>query len=197
MKKMIFGLLAIVALMAMSAGTEGYKVGDTATDFSLKGTDDQMHSLESIEGAKGYIVIFTCNHCPYSVAYEDRIIAIQEKYGDEYPVVAINPNDPVSYPADNFENMKVRAEEKEFNFLYLFDDGQKIFPQYGATKTPHVFLLDAERKVKYIGAIDNSTKEEGVTKKYLEDAIESLQDGKDPSPATTKAIGCGIKVAKG
>lgn len=194
---MIFGLLAIGVLMAMSAGTEGYKVGDTATDFSLKGTDDQMHSLASIEGAKGYIVIFTCNHCPYSVAYEDRIIAIQEKYGDEYPVVAINPNDPISYPSDNFENMKIRAAEKEFNFLYLFDDGQKIYPQYGATKTPHAFLLDAERTVKYIGAIDNSTKEEGVTKTYLEDAIEALKKGENPSPATTKAIGCGIKVAKG
>ena len=127
MKKIIFGLLAIGVLMAMT-NHSGYHVGDTATDFSLKGTDDQMHSLESIEAAKGYIVIFTCNHCPYSVAYEDRIITLQEKYGKDYPVVAINPNDPVSYPSDNFENMKIRAKEKGFNFLYLFDDGQKIFP---------------------------------------------------------------------
>jgi thiol-disulfide isomerase/thioredoxin len=156
-----------------------------------------MHSLASIDGAKGYIVIFTCNHCPYSLAYEDRIIALQDKYGSEYPVVAINPNDPVAYPSDNFENMKLRAEEKGFNFLYLFDDGQKVYPQYGATKTPHVFLLDAQRTVKYIGAIDNSTKEDGVTKKYLEDAIEALKKGENPTPATTKAIGCSIKVAKG
>jgi len=196
MKKMIFGLVAIGVLVAMTSHS-GYHVGDTATDFSLKGTDDQMHSLASIDGAKGYIVIFTCNHCPYSVAYEDRIIALQDKYGSEYPVVAINPNDPVAYPSDNFENMKLRAEEKGFNFLYLFDDGQKVYPQYGATKTPHVFLLDAQRTVKYIGAIDNSTKEDGVTKKYLEDAIEALKKGENPTPATTKAIGCSIKVAKG
>lgn len=196
MKKMIFGLVAIGVLVAMTSHS-GYHVGDTATDFSLKGTDDQMHSLASIDGAKGYIVIFTCNHCPYSVAYEDRIIALQYKYGSEYPVVAINPNDPVAYPSDNFENMKLRAEEKGFNFLYLFDDGQKVYPQYGATKTPHVFLLDAQRTVKYIGAIDNSTKEDGVTKKYLEDAIEALKKGENPTPATTKAIGCSIKVAKG
>ena len=196
MKKMIFGLVAIGVLVAMTSHS-GYHVGDTATDFSLKGTDDQMHSLASIDGAKGYIVIFTCNHCPYSVAYEDRIIALQDKYGSEYPVVAINPNDPVAYPSDNFENMKLRAEEKGFNFLYLFDDGQKVYPQYGATKTPHVFLLDAQRTVKYIGAIDNSTKEDGVTKKYLEDAVEALKKGENPTPATTKAIGCSIKVAKG
>ncbi|MBT6234958.1 thioredoxin family protein [Bacteroidia bacterium] len=196
MKKMIFGLVAIGVLVAMTSHS-GYHVGDTATDFSLKGTDDQMHSLASIDGAKGYIVIFTCNHCPYSLAYEDRIIALQDKYGSEYPVVAINPNDPVAYPSDNFENMKLRAEEKGFNFLYLFDDGQKVYPQYGATKTPHVFLLDAQRTVKYIGAIDNSTKEDGVTKKYLEDAIEALKKGENPTPATTKAIGCSIKVAKG
>ena len=93
--------------------------------------------------------------------------------------------------------MKLRAEEKGFNFLHLFDDGQKVYPQYGATKTPHVFLLDAQRTVKYIGAIDNSTKEDGVTKKYLEDAIEALKKGENPTPATTKAIGCSIKVAKG
>lgn len=196
MKKMIFGLVAIGVLVAMTSHS-GYHVGDTATDFSLKGTDDQMHSLASIDGAKGYIVIFTCNHCPYSLAYEDRIIALQDKYGSEYPVVAINPNDPVAYPSDNFENMKLRAEEKGFNFLYLFDDGQKVYPQYGATKTPYVFLLDAQRTVKYIGAIDNSTKEDGVTKKYLEDAIEALKKGENPTPATTKAIGCSIKVAKG
>lgn len=198
MKKTIFGLLAIGVLMAMSASTEGYRVGDTASDFLLKGTDDKMHSLASIEEAKGYIVIFTCNHCPYSVAYEDRIIALQTKYKNQgYHVVAINPNDPISYPSDDFASMKVRAKEKGFNFLYLFDDGQKVYPKYGATKTPHVFLLDAERTVKYIGAIDNSTKAEGVTKTYLEDAIEALKKGENPSPASTKAIGCGIKVAKG
>lgn len=184
-------------LASMTTDTQGYKVGDTAADFSLKGTDDKMHSLGEFTNAKGYIVIFTCNHCPYSVAYEDRIIALQTKYGPQnYPVIAINPNDPVSYPSDNFDNMKIRAKEKGFNFPYLFDDGQKVFPKYGATKTPHVFLLDANKVVKYIGAIDNSTKAEKVTVKYLENAIEALKKGESPSPDFTKAIGCSIKVAK-
>ena len=89
--------------------------------------------------------------------------------------------------------MKVRAAEKGFNFLYLFDDGQKIYPQYGATRTPHVFLLDKNRVVKYIGAIDNNTKAEKVTEKYLENAIEALKKGENPNPAFTKAIGCTIK----
>ena len=196
MKKTILGLLCIVALGAATLNTNGYQVGDTAEDFSLMGVDDQMHSLADYEDAKGFVVIFTCNHCPYSVAYEDRIIALHAEYGEDYPVIAINPNDPVSYPSDNFENMKVRAQEKGFTFDYLFDDGQQVFPKFGATKTPHVFLLDKELKVQYIGAIDNSTEESGVTKTYLADAIESLQAGESPKVTSTKAIGCGIKVAK-
>jgi len=196
MKKTILGLLCIVALGAATLNTNGYQVGDTAEDFSLMGVDDQMHSLADYEDAKGFVVIFTCNHCPYSVAYEDRIIALHAAYGEDYPVIAINPNDPVSYPSDNFENMKVRAQEKGFTFDYLFDDGQQVFPKFGATKTPHVFLLDKELKVQYIGAIDNSTEESGVTKTYLADAIESLQAGESPKVTSTKAIGCGIKVAK-
>lgn len=196
MKKTILGLVCIVALGAATLNTNGYQVGDTAEDFSLMGVDDQMHSLADYEDAKGFVVIFTCNHCPYSVAYEDRVIALHAEYGEDYPVIAINPNDPVSYPSDNFENMKVRAQEKGFTFDYLFDDGQQVFPKFGATKTPHVFLLDKELKVQYIGAIDNSTEAADVTKTYLADAIESLQAGESPKVTSTKAIGCGIKVAK-
>lgn len=191
-------LLSLAVLLFITAGSfaqSGYKIGDKATDFSLKGTDDKMHSLSEIKNAKGYIVIFTCNHCPYSKAYEDRIIALQTQYASQgYHVVAINPNDPTVNTDDSFELMKVRAEEKGFNFPYLFDKGQKIYPQYGATKTPHVFLLDQNRIVKYIGAIDdNAFKPQDVEDKYLEDAIEALKKGEDPKPATTKAIGCSVK----
>jgi peroxiredoxin len=196
MKKTILGLVCIVALGAATLSTNGYQVGDTAEDFSLMGVDDQAHSLAGYEDAKGFVVIFTCNHCPYSVAYEDRIIALHNKYGEDYPVIAINPNDPISYPSDNFENMKLRAQEKGFTFDYLFDDGQQVFPKFGATKTPHVFLLDKELKVQYIGAIDNSTEAADVSKTYLADAIESLRKGESPKVTSTKAIGCGIKVAK-
>lgn len=199
MKKIIYTLALISAFAFTTEKHAGYQIGDTATDFSLKGTDGQMHSLESIEGAKGYVVVFTCNHCPYSKAYEDRLIALQTKYAEQgYPIVAINPNDPEVNEDDSYELMKVRAKEKGFNFLYLFDDGQKIYPQYGATKTPHVFLLDADRKVRYIGAIDdNSRNPKEVKETFLADAIEALKAGNEPSPTTTKAIGCSIKSKKG
>ena len=181
-----------------SIAQSGYKIGDTATDFKLKGTDDKIHSLADIKDAKGYIVIFTCNHCPFSIAYEDRIIAIQDKYKAKgYHVIAINPNDPKVNTDDSFEKMKVRAKEKSFNFWYLFDDGQKIYPQYGATKTPHVFLLDNNRVVRYIGAIDDSSKDPAaVEQTFLANAIDALDAGKKITPETTKAIGCSIKTAK-
>ena len=120
----------------------GYEVGDIATDFSLMNIDDQKVSLADYDEAKGFIVIFTCNHCPYAVAYEDRIVALDAKYKTQgYPVIAINPNNPDVMEEDSFENMKIRAAEKGFTFPYLLDDGQEIFPQYGATKTPHVYIL--------------------------------------------------------
>lgn len=194
-------LIAVSAfLVAFTNPTvhQGYHVGDVATDFSLKNVDGTMKSLADYKDAKGYIVTFTCNHCPYSVMYEDRLIAIQDKYAKMgYPIIAINPNDPAVVDGDSYEDMQVRAKEKGFNFDYLYDDGQKIYPQYGATKTPHVFLLDAKRVVKYIGAIDDNARDASAVKeKYLENAIASLVAGNDPDPSTTKAIGCSIKTAK-
>jgi len=199
MKKFLFVSL-VGALLSLSAFTllhSGYHVGDTATDFSLKNIDGEMVSLADYEDAKGYIVTFTCNHCPYAVMYEDRLIDIHNKYAPKgYPVVAINPNDPAAQPDDSYKMMQKRAEEKGFPFAYLFDEGQKIYPVYGATKTPHVFLLDADRKVKYIGAIDDSPRDaDAVEEKYLEDAIMAIEGGKNPDPSSTKAIGCSIKTA--
>jgi len=134
----------------------GLHVGDTAPSFKLKGVDGKMVSPTDYKDAKGYIVTFTCNHCPYSVMYEDRLIELHNNMAKQgYPVIAINPNDPAAEPKDSFEGMVTRAKEKAFPFAYLFDDGQKIYPQYGATKTPHVFLLDKAMKVRYIGAIDS------------------------------------------
>ena len=128
---------------------EGYVIGDEATDFTLMGTDDKTHSLAQYTNAKGFIVIFTCNHFPYAIAYEDRIIALDKKYKDlGYPVIAINPNDSSVQPEDSFDLMKVRAKEKGFTFPYLVDEGQKIYPQYGATKTPHVFLFFRKKTTK-------------------------------------------------
>lgn len=179
----------------------GYSIGDEATDFSLKSVDDQTYSLKQFEEAKGFIVIFTCNHCPYAKAYEDRIIALDAKYKPlGYPVIAINPNDPVAQPEDSFDLMKERAAEKGFTFPYLMDEGQKIYPQYGATKTPHVFILQKENDkniVKYIGAIDNNHEDANdVSEKYVEDAVDALLAGNDIEVKETKAIGCTIKVQK-
>lgn len=176
----------------------GYKVGDTATDFNLKNVDGQFYSLAEIKDAKGYIVIFTSNVCPFALLYEDRIIELHKDMAPQgYPVIAINSNDPEMQEGDSFENMKIRADEKDFPFLYLEDEGQKIYPQYGATKTPHVFLLDGDLTVQYIGAIDdNAQSPQEVSSKFVRNAIAALEKGELPNPNSTKAIGCPIK-AKG
>jgi peroxiredoxin len=191
----------LVVLFSMTSFAQGYKVGDKAMNFKLKNIDDKMVELKDYKNEKGVVVIFTCNHCPYSVAYEDRIIALDKKYKElGYPVVAINPNDPISYPEDSFENMKIRAEEKGFTFPYIFDDGQKVYPVYGAKKTPHVYLLEKKKKdfyVAYIGAIDDNSKDaDAVEETYLADAIDALLVGEKPDPSVTKAVGCSIKVKK-
>ena len=189
-------LLNLVALLLVVTSLQAqYKVGDVATDFNLKGVDGKMHSLAEVKDAKGYVVVFTCNHCPFAVMYEDRLIALEKEFGPKgYHIMAINPNDPEVNAEDSYELMIVRAKEKGFNFPYLFDEGQKIYPQYGATKTPHVFLLDADKKVQYIGAIDdNARDEDGVEERYLANAINALDAGKKIEPNFTKAIGCSIK----
>ena len=192
-------VLAIVGLIstAFTLKTEnGYKIGDTIEDFKLKNTDELMVSLSDYDEAKGFIIIFTCNMCPYSVANEDRIIALDEKYKSKgYPVIAINPNDPKASKGDSFEDMKIRAEEKGFTFPYLFDEGQKVFPKFGASKTPHVYIVSkSEMKVEYIGAIDNSSRDpESVTEKYVENAVDALLSGSTITKKETRAIGCSIK----
>ena len=177
---------------------DGYIIGDVATDFSLPNIDGDMVSLGDFEDAKGFIVIFTCNTCPYSVAYEDRIIALDKKYKHRgYPVIAINPNDPAAIEGDELKDMKVRANEKGFTFPYLQDVGQKVYPQYGATKTPHVFILQKEDEkniVRYIGAIDDSSRNpKNVTKRFVEQSVNDLLAGKTLTITRTKAIGCSIK----
>jgi peroxiredoxin len=178
--------------------SNGYQPGDKATDFKLKSVDGKMYSMADYKDAKGFIVVFTCNTCPFAIKYEDRINAIAKKYKSKgYVLLAINPNDPEAQPADTYELMQEKAQQKGFAFPYLVDEGQKIYPQYGATKTPHVFLLDKNLIVKYIGAIDDNTDDASAVKeKYLENAIRALDNGTDPSPALTKAIGCSIKTKK-
>jgi peroxiredoxin len=175
----------------------GYQIGDTIEDFSLMNTDDSMVSLSDYKDAKGFIIIFTCNTCPYSVANEDRIIGLDRKYKKRgFPVIAINPNDPIAVPNESFEKMKVRVQEKGFTFPYLLDKGQKVYPKFGATKTPEVYIVTRnDLKVQYIGAIDNSSRDpEQVTEKYVENAVAALLTGKKIEKTETRAIGCSIKV---
>ncbi len=198
-------LSALLVLVAMGSFVErapaaaGYGIGDTATDFSLKNVDGKMVSLSNFSDAKGFLLIFTCNTCPYAVAYEDRIIALDAKYKSKgVPVIAINPNNPSAKPGDSFEKMKVRAKEKGFTFPYLLDEGQKVYPQYGATRTPHVYLLEKTAKgnvVKYIGAIDDNYQDASkVEEKFVENAVDAMLAGKEIKVTSTKAIGCTIKV---
>ena len=205
MKTLKISLIVILATIAtaftINTTADGYKVGDSATDFSLKNVDNKMVSLADYDTAKGFIVIFTCNHCPYSVAYEDRIIELDKKYKSKgFPVIAINPNDPEVSKGDDFASMQQRAKEKGFTFPYLFDAGQTIFPQYGATRTPHVYILNKENGkliVEYIGAIDNNSQDaDAVTEKYVENAVDALLRDNKPSLNFTKAIGCSIKIKK-
>jgi peroxiredoxin len=187
------GLLTAFTLKSVDAG---YKIGDSIEDFSLKNTDDTMVSLADYEDAKGFIIVFTCNTCPYSIANEDRIIALDKKYKTQgFPVIAINPNDPVVVPDDSFEKMKVRVQEKGFTFPCLLDIGQKIYPKFGATKTPEVYIVTQnDLKVQYIGAIDNSSRDATkVTEKYVENAVAALLAGKKIEKTKTSAIGCSIK----
>ncbi len=176
----------------------GYQIGEKVDDFSLKNVDGKMVSLADYKKAKGFVIIFTCNHCPYAIAYEDRVVALAEwAAAKDFQLIAINPNDPAVVPDDSPEEMKTRAVEKKFGFPYLFDDGQKVYPKFGATRTPHVFVLDKKRRVQYIGAIDdNSEDASAVTKKYVENAIDALLAGKKPEPNSTKAVGCSIKKKK-
>ncbi|OAD40816.1 thioredoxin family protein [Polaribacter atrinae] len=173
----------------------GYKIGDVATDFQLKNVDETTFSLSDIKDAKGYIVVFTCNECPFAKMYEDRLISLHNTYAPQgYSVITINPNVSADNEKESFAAMQKRAKEKEFPFAYLADENKEVFPKYGAVRTPHVFLLDAERKVQYIGTIDNNAKSaKDVTIKYVEDAIIALENGKKPSPNFTKAIGCPVK----
>lgn len=183
------------------SSVKGYEVGDVAADFKLKNIDGKLVSLSDFKKAKGFIVIFTCNHCPYAKKYEERIVALDKKYKSQgYPVIAINPNDPNVQPEDNYQKMIERAKEKGFTFPYLVDEGQKVYPQYGATKTPHVFILQkegAKNVVKYIGAIDNNYEEpKDVSERYVEDAIDALLKKEQVKMTKTVAIGCTIKVKK-
>ncbi len=197
---MLVAVFAIAFLFTAATDKTGYTVGDEAKDFNLKNIDGKMISLASIEDAKGYIITFTCNHCPYAKLYEDRLVSLHNEFAEKgYPIIAINPNVSTT-EADNFEAMIERAEEKSFPFVYLSDEDQSIAKTYGATKTPHVYVLsknNGKLKVEYIGAIDDNPKTaDEVTETYVADAVNALLAGKKIDKKEAKAVGCSIKWKK-
>ena len=176
----------------------GYNVGDAIADFKLKNIDGKIVSLTDFGSAKGFIVVFTSNHCPFSKSYEDRVIALNTKYASQgFPVIAINPNDPEAYEEDSFVNMQARAKEKGYTYPYLADDSQSVSKLFGAMRTPQIYVLKKEGGkmiVSYLGAIDDNAQDpSGVTKRYVEDAVNNLLAGKPVVTTTTKAVGCAIK----
>lgn len=175
--------------------TNTLKIGSPAPDFNLLGIDGKKYSLASFKDKRALIVIFSCNHCPYVQANEDRIKQIQKDYTDNgVEVIAINSNDDMGYPEDSFENMKKRAAEKKFNFLYLRDDDQSVAHAYDATHTPEIFLFDNERKLAFHGKIDDNWQEpDKVQNPYLRNALDELLAGKEISVPETFTIGCTIK----
>jgi peroxiredoxin len=200
MKKVMKRVLVIAFVLVLSgSGDKGYQVGDTARDFALKSTDGRMVSMADYPQARGFIVIFDCNTCPYSKAYNERIIALNDKYAPlGFPLIAINPNDPGMSPGDSYEDMVKLAKKKNYKFPYLVDETQEITRTYGATNTPHTFVLKregAELKVAYIGAIDNNSRDgASADKKYVEMAVDALLAGSPVATPRTKAIGCAVKL---
>ena len=195
MKRIVFLLVLVPLFGEWTSSKNGYEVGDTASDFRLKNVDGKMISLLDYKEAKGFIVIFDCNTCPYSNKYNDRIIALNRKYAAKgFQVVAINPNDPAKSSGDSFDEMVKLAKKKGYDFPYLVDESQNVATAFGATNTPHVFVLNKSLKVEYIGAIDNNARDaSAATNRYVEDAVDALLAGK-PVPLTkVKAVGCGIK----
>lgn len=190
-------ILLAGVLLFYSAGTNSdyYVVGDKAEDFSLRNVDGRMVSLADYPDARGFIVVFTCNHCPYAQLYEQRIIDLHRRFNPRgFPVIAINPNDPSIVPDDSFDEMVVRAREKRYPFVYLYDSTQTVYPKFGANRTPHVFILDQRLVVRYIGAIDDNPETPGaVRSRYVENAVNALLRGERPDPDFTRAIGCTIK----
>ncbi|MBS1544751.1 MAG: thioredoxin family protein [Bacteroidetes bacterium] len=192
----LLGILS-AALTAFRPSFTGYEIGDTATDFKLKNVDGTSVSLADYKDAKGFIVVFDCNTCPYSKAYNSRIIALNEKYVSKgFPLIAINASDNSS-PGESTDDNISKAKKHTYKFPYLIDETQGIARAYGATNTPHVFVLNRTPqglKVAYIGTIDDNPRSpDKVTVRYVEDAIDALLSGKEVPVKKTKAIGCTIK----
>lgn len=202
MKKMILLFAGLLLAVSYTEAKDPYKAGNYAIDFSLKNVKGDMVSLANISDAKGFIVVFGCNTCPVVKKYDQRIIDLNEEFSAKgYPVVMINSNDKTVSPGDSYEEMKKVAANKGYRFEYLYDESQDVAREYGATNTPHVYVLSKDGnnlKVEYVGAIDNNADDASMADKhYVEDAVNALLKGSQVPVAGTKAIGCSIKWNRG
>jgi peroxiredoxin len=189
-------LLACLAVTPAVAGKYNKKlnIGDAAPVFSdLPCTDDKTYSLDSFKDKDVVVIAITCNHCPVAVAYEDRIVAFAKKYEGKVGFIAINVN---NIDADKMDKMKERAKEKGFNFPYLYDESQKIGRSLGASVTPEFYVLNKDRKIVYMGAMDDNIKADQVKENYLEPAVDATLKGETPAKAETRAFGCGVQYQK-
>jgi peroxiredoxin len=169
------------------------EIGERAPDFELPATGGESHSLA--DGAQATVVYWTCNHCPYALAWHDRMSQVANDYADRgVRVLAINSNDAERYPADSPEAMRERVEaEGGWSHPYLHDASQDVARAYGAEKTPHVFVLDPELKVRYAGAPDADYDDPSQNAQWLRDALDAVLEGLEPERAETPAVGCSIK----
>lgn len=195
---LLISLIALISLTSTFAQTGGYQVGDAVAGFKLKNIDGRIVSLADYNNAKGIIVIFTSNHCPFAKAYEDRIIALNNKYSSRsFPVIAINPSDPGTHMDDSFEKMKERASTKGYTYPYLEDDAQTTARAFGVARTPQAFVLtrtNGKFTVAYIGMLDDNPQDPaGANKFYVDEAVTNILEGKPVVTMSTKPIGCAIK----
>lgn len=162
---------------------------------SLAGTDGKHYSAKNFSDRKILVIVFSCNHCPYVQAYEDRVIALQGQYDKKgVQLVAINSNETQNYPEDNFDEMVKRAKQRGFNFPYVRDENQSVAEAFGATHTPQFFVFDENRKLRYSGKMDDNWKDSTAVKEsYLRDALDALLAGKEVKTPETFSIGCTIK----
>jgi peroxiredoxin len=192
--------------VAAAAPIPSLPLGAAAPDFNLPGVDGRNWKLNDFRDAKVLVIVFTCNHCPTAQYYEERVKQIASDYKDKgVTLVGIMPNDPKSVRldelgwtdlGDTFAEMKIRAADRHYNFPYLYDgETESVARAYGPVATPHVFVFDRDRKLRYAGGIDDSERIQKVTKNYLRDALDALVDGKQPAVAQTKVVGCSIKWA--
>ena len=170
-------------------------LGSPAPDFALPGIDGATHSLDEHRDAAVLVIFWSCNHCPYVQAYEDRLMALQSDLAERgVHLVAINSNSTQTHPQDSFEKMKERAAERGFNYQYLRDEDQSVARAYGAQRTPEVFVFDGERRLRYRGGIDDSwDNPRGVSRSPLRDAVEALLAGGEPPIEETPPVGCTVK----